>query len=441
MKSNSKKFKITTLGCKVNQSESESIARQLADSDMTQVGADEQADIFIINTCTVTGKASMQSRQAVRQAIRSNPRADIVVTGCYAQTAPEEIRQIEGINTIVGHGEKHRIAEMVGSNNCRRCESPESACREHRFQQMPALGYGNRARPVLKIQDGCNALCTYCIVPSARGPSRSLTVEAAIEGITQLENAGYQEVVLTGIHLGCYGHDLNPPSDLLSLLKRIRDTRTIDRIRLSSIEPCEISSELIRFVAQTDSETARICPHFHIPLQSGDNDILRKMHRPYTREFFRRLVREIHRHVPNAALGVDVLIGFPGETEGAFKRTYSLIQELPVTYLHVFPFSPRKGTAAYNYPDRIPAAVVQQRCRKMRQIGNIKKSEFYNKFINKTLEVLIESNNTYFDGYVKGTSSNYIPVLVQSDPNLINSIIQVKVQQVDAKLNVIANPL
>ncbi len=441
MKPDSKKFKITTLGCKVNQSESESIAGQLADADMIQVGADEQADIFIINTCTVTGKASMQSRQVVRQAIRSNPKADIVVTGCYAQTAPEEIRQIEGINTIVGHGEKHRIAEMVCSNNCRRCESPESVRREQRFQQLPAVGIGNRARPLLKIQDGCSAFCTYCIVPSARGPSRSLPVEAAVEGITQLKSAGYQEVVLTGIHLGCYGHDLNPPSDLLSLLERIRNTRTIDRIRLSSIEPREISTEMIRFVAQSDSKTARICPHFHIPLQSGDNDILRKMHRPYTREFFKDLVWEIHRHVPDAALGVDVLIGFPGETEGAFKRTYSLIQELPVTYLHVFPFSPRKGTAAYSYPNQVSAAVVQQRCRKIRQLGNIKKSEFYNKFVNKTLEVLIESNSAYADGYVKGTSSNYIPVLVQGDPTLINSIIQVKVQKVDVKLNVIARPL
>jgi len=441
MKPNNKNFRITTLGCKVNQSESESIARQLTDSNMIQVGADEQADIFIINTCTVTGKASMQSRQAVRQAIRSNPQADIVVTGCYAQTAPDEIRQIEGINIIVGHGEKHRTAEMVLNNFCRCCESPESARREHRFQQMPTVANGNRARPFLKIQDGCGAFCTYCIVPYARGPSRSLPVEATVERITQLKNAGYQEVVLTGIHLGCYGHDLNPPSDLLSLLERIRNTRTIDRIRLSSIEPREISVEMIRFVAQSDSETARVCPHFHIPLQSGDNDILRKMHRPYTREFFQDLVWEIHRHVPDAALGVDVLIGFPGETEDAFKRTYSLIQELPVAYLHVFPFSPRKGTAAYNYPDRVPAAVVQQRCRKTRQLGNIKKSEFYNKFIDKTLEVLIESPSTYADGFIKGTSSNYIPVLVKGDPILINSIIQVKVQKVDAKLNVIARPL
>jgi len=441
MKQNSKKFKITTLGCKVNQSESESIARQLADSDMISAGVDDQADIFIVNTCTVTGKAAMQSRQAVRQAIRSNPKADIVVTGCYAQTAPEEIKQIEGIHTIVGHGDKHRIAEMVRSNFCRRCEPQESVRRKQRFEQLPAVGIGNRARPLLKIQDGCSAFCTYCIVPSARGPSRSLPVEAAVEGITRLKSAGYQEVVLTGIHLGCYGHDLNPPSDLLSLLKHIQYARTIERIRLSSIEPREISTEMIRFVARSDSKTARICPHFHIPLQSGDNDILRRMHRPYTREFFKGLVEEIHQHVPQAALGVDVLIGFPGETEDAFKRTYSLIQELPVTYLHVFPFSARKGTAAFNYPDRVSAAVVQQRCRKIRQLGNIKKSIFYNKFMNKKLEVLIESNSTFADGYVKGMSSNYIPVLVQSDPTLIHSIVQVKVQQVDANLNVIAKPV
>ena len=330
---------------------------------------------------------------------------------------------------------------MVIKNDCRQCETSESVRRVHRFQPMPAVGIGNRARPFLKIQDGCNAFCTYCIVPHARGPSRSLPVETAMEGIFQLKNAGYQEVVLTGIHLGSYGQDLNPPTDLMSLLQRIRDTRTIDRIRLSSIEPREISSEMIRYVAETNSATGRICPHFHIPLQSGDNDILRKMHRPYTREFFKDLVWEIHRHVPDAALGVDVLIGFPGETEDAYNHTYSLIQELPVTYLHVFPFSPRKGTAAYNYPDRIPAAVVRQRSRKIRKLGNIKKTEYYNKFINKTLEVLIESNSPYADGYVKGTSSNYIPVSVKGDSTLINKIVQVKVQKVDAKLNVIARPL
>ncbi len=430
------KFKITTLGCKVNQFESEAIARQLTQSDLTQVPKNVPADLCIINTCTVTGKASMQSRQAVRQAIRANPRASIVVTGCYAQTAPDEIKEIEGVHAIVGHGEKHKIPEMILKTDCESCTAEIPVRQNRRFEKAPAIGFGNRARPFLKIQDGCDAFCTYCIVPRARGPSRSLPVDEVLEGIRELKKAGYHEVVLTGIHMGCYGQDLTPRTDLLTLLGQIRDTGAIDRVRLSSIEPRELSEKLIDFVAGTGEGAGRICPHFHIPLQSGDDSILKKMHRPYSRYFFKELVLKIHERIPDAAIGVDVLVGFPGESEAAFEHTHSLIAELPVTYLHVFPFSARKGTPAYSFSDTVVPEVVRERAHRMRELGNIKKSACYNKFTNERLELIVEGTADISTGNLKGTSSNYIPVFFQGGQKLINTLIEVQVENVDNNLNV-----
>ena len=269
MKPEFTKFKITTLGCKVNQFESEAIARRLLESDLTQVPKNEPADLCIINTCTVTGKASTQSRQAVRQAIRANPQASVFVTGCYAQTAPEDIRKIKGVVAIIGHGDKYNIPEMILKSECESCNAEISALQNHHFKKAPAIGFGNRARPYLKIQDGCDAVCTYCIVPRARGPSRSLPIDDVLRGIRELNKAGYHEVVLTGIHMGCYGQDLTPRTDLLALLDQIRETGAIDRVRLSSIEPRELSEKLIEFIAGDRDGVGRICPHFHIPLQSG----------------------------------------------------------------------------------------------------------------------------------------------------------------------------
>lgn len=430
------KFKITTLGCKVNQFESEAIARQLAQSDLTQVPKSEPADLCIINTCTVTGKASMQSRQAVRQSIRANPEARIVVTGCYAQTAPEEIRKIEGVHAIVGHGNKHNIPEMILKTDGGSCTVETSNRQNSRFQKAPVIGFGNRARPFLKIQDGCDAFCTYCIVPRARGPSRSLPVDDVLEGIHELKKAAYHEVVLTGIHLGSYGQDLMPRTNLLTLLRHIRETGAIDRVRLSSIEPRELSEKLIDFIAGAGEGAGRVCPHFHIPLQSGNDDILNKMRRPYSRHFFKDLVLKIHERIPDAAIGVDVLVGFPGESEAAFEHTHSLIAELPVTYLHVFPFSARKGTPAYSFSDTVAPEIVRERAHRMRKLGKIKKSVFYNIFTNKKLELVVEGIADISTEYLKGTSSNYIPVFFRGNQKLINTLIEVQIGTVDNHLNV-----
>jgi threonylcarbamoyladenosine tRNA methylthiotransferase MtaB len=405
-----RKFKIKTLGCKVNQAESETIGRQLEEAGWRWVGPQDPADICIVNTCTVTQRASMQSRQAVRQAIRNDPRAEVIVTGCYAQIAPDEIRAIDGVDTVVGHEQKRDIAERILGRNRKVDRAPEAADRKY---QTSNVAIGHRARPFYKIQDGCNAFCTYCIVPHARGPSRSLPLETALAGIERIQSAGYSEVVLTGIHLGTYGRDLSPPTDLLQLLRRIREGRSIQRVRLSSIEPLEMTGDLIDHIAQSQSGPGRVCAHVHIPLQSGDDGILNKMRRPYSRQYFRDLITEVRRRLPEAAIGVDTLIGFPGESRQAFEDTHRLVADLPVTYLHVFPFSARRGTPAYHYSDKVGDEEIRRRCLKMRKLGKIKKSEFYNKYIDKLLEVIVETTSPT-GGSFTGTSANYIPVQIES---------------------------
>jgi len=428
------KFTITTLGCKVNQSESDAMAHQLKNSGCYPVHHKEKADLCIINTCTVTQKASMQSRQAVRKAIRSNPGARIIVTGCYAQTEPDEIDKIDGIHHIIGHTDKFKIPDIVLSKE----KGPyphlirQNILSEHNFEQTPAAVSGNRTRPFLKIQDGCDSFCTYCIVPYARGRSRSMLIENVLENIKQLKKAGYHEVVLTGVHLGAYGLDLSPKTDLTKLLNRICESNPIDRVRLSSIEPHELTDDIIQLVAGTDI----FCHHFHIPLQSGDDLILKKMRRPYTRSLFRNQIIKINELLPGAAIGVDTLIGFPGETEKAFENTYSLIAELPVTYLHVFPFSARKGTPASSYPQQVDSKTIKARCKKMRSLGQVKKEDFYKKFTGKTVEILIEDKRDRSTGLLKGITSNYIPVHVNGDDNLKNTLVQVRIDKVKSDNNV-----
>ncbi len=423
------KFTIRTLGCKVNQYESEAIGQYLKASGWVYAHFDEEADLCIINSCTVTQKASMQSRQAVRQAIRSNPCSRIIVTGCYAQTEPHEIKKIKGVHYIIGHSDKHKIPEIIMASKEKEGPYPVTICRdishEHNFKQIPVTVLGNRTRSFLKIQDGCDAFCTYCIVPYTRGRSRSMPVENVLINIKQLKDAGFREVVLSGIHLGSYGVDLSPKTNLLELLYKIHESRAIDRVRLSSIEPGELTDDIIRLVA----ESSRFCHHFHIPLQSGDDLILERMHRPYSSAFFSDLVMNIHELIPDASIGVDTLIGFPGETESAFENTYSIIKNLPVTYLHVFPFSARNGTSASRYPDQVSSKIVKTRCGKMRALGDAKKREFYKKNIGKTVEVLIEGKRDGSTGLFKGTTSNYVPVLMSGKDDLQDTIVNARVEK------------
>jgi len=432
------KFTITTLGCKVNQYESDVIAKQLKSADWLPVPENEPSEICIINTCTVTRKASMQSRQAVRRAIRANPEARIVVTGCYAQTEPGAVGKIKGVDYIIGNADKNAICEVIRAKKNSGSNRPRTICRniQPEWDNAPAPDAvaGDRTRPFLKIQDGCDAFCSYCIIPYARGPSRSKPLESVLAGIQALSSSGYQEIVLTGIHLGNYGNDLIPKTCLGDLLNRIDDSKMIPRVRLSSIEPLELTDDIINRAAESNI----LCPHFHIPLQSGDDRTLRKMGRPYTSADFRQLVTKIHDRLPEAAIGVDTLIGFPGESDAAFENTYALIETLPVAYLHVFPFSPRPGTPAAGYPDKVPPEVVKHRCERMRALGTSKRIDFYNQFIGRKHEVLVETTRHRPTGLLKGFSSNYIPILIDASDDYKNKLVMVKARQrIDA--NVLGN--
>ena len=431
-----KKIFIKTLGCKVNQCESEAIRNALVESEQGfAIGDDGMADVVIVNTCTVTRKAAMQSRQAVRQAIRANPGARIVVTGCHAQTAPAELAAIDGVDLIVGNRDKHLIphqicTDMSGHDGDDGPGASADIADVGGFQALPGIAHGNRTRPFLKIQDGCNAFCTYCIVPHARGRSRSLPMDQVLRQIEQLGRLGYREAVLTGIHIGCYGHDLTPTIGLVDLLGRIQHAGTIDRIRVSSIEPVELSDAVINLAASAEDTAGRLCPHFHIPLQSGDDGILKRMHRPYDRDYFKDLVQRIIDRLPDAAIGVDTLIGFPGETDEAFEHTYALIQSLPVAYLHVFPFSAREGTPAFSFKDPVPPQVIKRRCARMRRLGAKKRQTFYGRHVGSVVTVLVEGTRDRITGRLKGFSDNYIPVCFDGPDELINTFQRVEIQRI-----------
>lgn len=415
-------FSIKTLGCKVNQSESECIENRFISQGYRQAASHEAADLCIINTCTVTQKASMQSRQVIRKAIRENPNAKIVVTGCYAQTEPDVIKKIAGIHEIVGNGDKFRIPEIFAN-------SRSSECNHHINSSDDALKSHSRTRPFLKIQDGCNASCSYCIVPSARGKSRSLPIETVIESISRLKDNGFHEIVLTGIHLGHYGLDLNPETSLTGLLKTIENKRLINRVRLSSVEPAEITDEILKIVAGSNT----FCRHFHVPLQSGDNDVLRRMNRPYTKELFVDLVSRIHDLMPDAAIGTDVMAGFPGETEAAFENTFLLLQDIPITYLHVFPFSPRKGTPAYGFLDQIPVAVVKTRANALKNLSKSKRKSFYMRHVGTETEVIIEGTRDKVTGLLKAITSNYIPVMIDGEDHLKQTLAKIRIMRLQGE--------
>ena len=424
-----KSFIVTTLGCKVNRYESEAISEQLIDRGWHLAENGAAADLCIVNTCTVTGKAGTQSRQATRRLIRDHPGALVVVTGCYAQVAPEVFLPMAGVHYVVGTSFKDQIPLVADSATYGLTPTPlvEDLSSPRPFQDLPLTRFGNRTRPFLKIQDGCNSFCSYCIIPYARGRSRSLRPELVRERINALQASGYSEVVLCGIHVGQYGQDLAPASSLVDLLRSLDRPPKGQRLRISSIEPGEVSEGMISHIAISDY----LCHHLHIPLQSGDDEVLKQMHRPYGAKLYRDLIFDIVAVLPDAAIGVDVLVGFPGETEQAFDNTCRLIEELPLAYLHVFPFSSQRGTLADGLRDRVSPETINKRCRHLRDMGQAKRMAFYERFVGTTQEVLIEGKRDRSTGCLKGFTGNYIPVHVKGDDHMFHQLVQVRLTSVD----------
>ncbi len=464
-------FYITTLGCKVNQYESDGIASELAAHGWMSTPHSEKADVCIINTCAVTARAARQSRQEIRSIIRGNPRARIIVTGCHAQTAAHEIRKIKEVDHVIGHKNKFNIAGAILASagfqdldqepcpahrnlkkdihssrpmeisvvqgGLKALKDPEStACRDTQFYCFSPAVTGDNTRAYLKIQDGCNAFCTYCIVPYARGRSRSMPQKEVMSHLRALHQAGYAEAIITGIHTGAYGLDFKEKSSLESLLRRIVRENPIHRIRLSSVEPREFTDNIIDLMA----DNPIFCDHFHIPLQSGDDGILSRMKRPYDTALFADLVTKIRNKMPRAAIGVDILQGFPGETEAAFKNTFDLIESLPVTHLHVFPFSPREGTPAFDYPDKVPRDIIRERCRIMRNLGEEKTRAFEKSHVGRSLEAIIQEKRDANTGKFKAVTSNYLTIQVDGPDDLKKKVVSIQLDHIreDAGLHLLS---
>jgi threonylcarbamoyladenosine tRNA methylthiotransferase MtaB len=425
----SRSFKIITLGCKVNQCESAYLKESLQSAGLREASKDESADIAVVNTCIVTQKASYQSRQAIRKAVKENPSGVVAAIGCYAQVFPEELSQISEVNLIAGNTVKRELPDILmgGMDAGRPCLISEEFTPDKTFDRLPIKGFLGRARAFLKIQDGCQSYCSYCIVPFARGPLRSLDPPEVIVMLESLWNEGYREVVLTGVHLGKYGVDLNNGMDLKGLLHVIGTEALSARIRLSSIEPNEIDRELIEMMASENW----LCPHLHIPLQSADDEILKKMNRHYTAQEFRRLIERIHNRIPIAAIGVDVMVGFPGEDDRAYQNTFSLIKDLPVSYLHVFPYSPRKGTAAAGFSDQIDQKVIKERAAELRSLGQEKRDAFHRSCRGKDFSVLAEGWESEEKKIMKGTSDNYLPVIFHSPQDCRGQLVPVRMVKLE----------
>ncbi len=409
---------IKTLGCKINQYDSAVIQERLARESCAFVPFEDPADVYVVNTCTVTDRADWEARQLVRKARRCNPGARVVVTGCYAQVSPEEVAQVPGVDRVVGLNRMDELVRCVtgGESGAGPAVSVGNPRDERGVGVLGARRFPGRTRAFLKVQEGCNFACSYCIIPTARGRGRSVPPERVLEQVRGLAEAGFAEIVLTGIHLGGYGYDLAPRVSLSELVRRIAASGLISRLRLSSLDPREVTDELLSVMA--DSEV--ICPHLHVCVQAGDDGILKRMRRNYDTAYFARLMARACGKLPRAALGTDVIVGFPGEGEDAFAASLDFLGGLPLTYFHVFPYSSRRGTPAAGMPDQVPAAEKKERSRRARELGARKKQEFYRGQVGSQVSVLAEEPVAGEPGWLKGYSRNYLPVLFPGAPDLVH---------------------
>jgi threonylcarbamoyladenosine tRNA methylthiotransferase MtaB len=422
---NEVKIAITTLGCKINQYDSAVIQNRLEENH-SFVSFEEPADCYIINTCTVTDRADWEARQLVRRAKRLSPGAKVLVTGCYAQVNPAEVARVSGVDYVVGLNRLDDLLQFVDFPKDSDVRIAVSDVKRERG--VPVLGtraLPGHTRAFLKIQEGCNYSCTYCIIPTARGLSRSVTPREVLKQVRMLADAGYREIVLTGIHLGGYGQDLTPKVDLTALLGMIAQSRLIPRLRLSSLDPREVPDRLLDLMASSDV----ICPHLHICAQAGEDETLKWMRRNYNGAYYRELLMKVRERLPDAALGSDIIVGFPGETDDAFDRSLEFFAALPLTYFHVFPYSIRRGTVAASLPDHVGGELKKTRARRMRELGAMKKKDFCLRFRGRKLAVLIEEKIDRATGLRRGFSRNYLPVVVSGCGNLVNYEIEVEVER------------
>lgn len=427
-----KSVALHTLGCKLNYSETSTLAKQFEDKGMKLSNYGEKSDIFVLNTCSVTDNADKECRQIIRSVLRNNPETYVIVTGCYAQLQPGEIAGIEGVDLILGSKEKLRLFEYLEDVESPSCifKEPESKIfvsevggKDDEIKGAFSADIDSRTRAFLKIQDGCDYGCSFCTIPMARGVSRSLPLNEVVDNAKKIIDSGYKEIILTGVNTGDYRYiaegRTNKLIDVLLELEKLE----IERVRISSIEPNLLTDEIISLVKSSD----KICNHFHIPLQSGDTDILKLMRRRYNLGFFRELIEKVNAEIPDVGVGIDVIIGFPGETDANFMNTYDFLNSLQISYLHVFSYSERKNTLAVTMPGKVDIAKKKQRSETLRNLSAKKKYDFYSRFVGTKQKVLFENRvmNSGGKDYIEGWTNNYVRVRINNDVSLQNGISEV----------------
>lgn len=418
-----------TLGCKLNFSETSSIARMFEEKGFVKVNADECPDIYVINTCSVTSNADKECKQLVKQVLQKSPGTFVAVIGCYAQLKPNEIASIEGVDLVLGASEKFNLTSYLNSFDKKNKAEIHSCDINHLEGFNNAYSIGDRTRAFLKVQDGCDYTCSFCTIPLARGKSRSDSIENIIASAHEIAGKGIKEIVLTGVNIGDFGKlntGIKSTSEtFFNLIKELDEISTIERFRISSIEPNLLTNEIIEFVANSK----RFAPHFHIPLQSGSNNILKKMRRRYLRELYADRVSSIKNLMPHCCIGADVIVGFPSETEEDFMETFTFLKEIDISYLHVFTYSERDNTHALTLPNPVPIEERKRRNKMLRILSAKKTHAFYEKHINTERPVLFESENK--DGHMHGFTDNYIKVKIPYNPALSNKILNVKLHSID----------
>ncbi len=424
-----KKIASYALGCKVNQYESEAIAELFAEKGYEVVSVEDTADIYIINTCTVTNFGDKKSRQLIRKVKRQNENAVVAVVGCYAQTAPKELEEIMGVNLVIGTKDKSKIVELVEQYQEEQgvCNYVTDIMHERTFEPLSIQKLSNRTRAYLKIQDGCSQFCSYCIIPYARGPIRSRDPKDVVEEVKRLANNGFKEVVLTGIHVASYGKDLKTVS-LIDIIKQVHDVEGIERIRFSSIEPNVVTEAF----AQEMAKLPKVCDHFHLSLQSGCDKTLKEMNRKYDTTQYRKAAQTLRKYLPDVALTTDVIVGFPGETEQDYAQSKAFAEEIQFSKIHVFPYSPKKGTPAAERKDQLQNAVKQARSQDLIAVSDNMAKAFIQAHMQKVMPVLYEravGENVY-----EGHTTNYIKVHTKSEKDLSNVIAQTKITDMDDEM-------
>ena len=410
-----------TLGCKLNFSETSTIGRQAREQGFEVVDFKDAADIYVINTCSVTENADKKCKRTVKEAKKANPESSVVVIGCYAQLKPQEIIDIDGVDMVLGAAEKFNLMQHLEKIKEERNIVLNRNIKETR-EFVPGYSFGDRTRSFLKVQDGCDYFCTFCTIPLARGKSRSNTVEETVKVAQEEAQTAVKEVVLTGVNIGDFGVDTD--ETFYDLILELDKVEGVDRFRISSIEPNLLENRIIDFVAQSN----RFVPHFHVPLQSGSDELLKKMRRKYQRDLYADRVKRIKQTMPHACIGVDVIVGFPGETDEHFEETYNFIRDMDVSYLHVFPYSARANTTARKMDDQVPQHVKNERAQRLRILSNKKKMAFYTEHLGKVRTALMEAENK--DGFMYGFTENYVKVRLPFDAQKINEQIQVDLKSI-----------